>query len=54
MLGGLGIQELLVIFGILFFIFGAKKLPEIGKGIGQGIRELKSGLGEAFKDDDKV
>ena len=52
MLAGLGPQELLVIFGILVLLFGAKKIPEIGRGVGQGLFELKKGIGEAFKDVD--
>jgi len=38
---GLGIQELIVIFLIVMVLFGAKKLPEIGRGLGKGIREFK-------------
>jgi sec-independent protein translocase protein TatA len=38
--------HLLVIFGIALLVFGPKKLPELGKGIGAGIRALK----EAIKD----
>jgi sec-independent protein translocase protein TatA len=38
---GLGIQELIIIFLIIMVLFGAKKLPEIGKGLGKGIREFK-------------
>jgi sec-independent protein translocase protein TatA len=38
---GLGVQELIVIFLIIMVLFGAKKLPEIGKGLGKGIREFK-------------
>ena len=41
---GLGTQELLVILVIAFFIFGGKKLPEIGAGLGKGLRSFKSGL----------
>jgi len=44
MIGGLGVQELLVIFLILVLLFGASKLPQIGRGIGEGIRNFKSGL----------
>jgi sec-independent protein translocase protein TatA len=36
--------HLLVIFGIALLVFGAKKLPELGKGIGAGIRALKEGI----------
>jgi sec-independent protein translocase protein TatA len=38
---GLGVQELIVIFLIVMVLFGAKKLPEIGRGLGKGIREFK-------------
>jgi sec-independent protein translocase protein TatA len=41
---GLGTQELLIILGIALFIFGAKKLPEIGKGLGKSISEFKRGI----------
>ncbi len=39
--------HLLVILVIALFVFGPKKLPELGKGIGEGIRALKAGLHEA-------
>ena len=41
-----GIQELLVILLIIVVLFGATKLPALGKGLGQGIRNFKKGLGE--------
>lgn len=44
MIGGLGVQELLVIFLILVLLFGASKLPQIGRGLGEGIRNFKGGL----------
>jgi sec-independent protein translocase protein TatA len=37
-------QDMIVILIIAAFIFGAKKLPEIGKGLGKGIKEFKDGL----------
>jgi sec-independent protein translocase protein TatA len=39
--------HLLVILAVALFFFGPKKLPELGKGIGEGIRNFKSGLKEA-------
>lgn len=39
-------MHLLVIFIIALFIFGPKRLPELGKGLGDGIRALKEGLRE--------
>jgi sec-independent protein translocase protein TatA len=38
---GVGFQELMVIFLIVFLLFGAKALPEIAKGLGQAIRIFK-------------
>jgi len=43
-------MHLLVIFGIALLVFGPKKLPELGKGLGEGIRGFKS----AMKDEEKV
>ena len=43
---GLGAQELIIILAIAFFIFGAKRLPEFGKGLGQGIRSFKTAITE--------
>ena len=43
---GIGSQELIIIFLIAFFIFGAKRLPEMGKGLGQAIRGFKNAMEE--------
>lgn len=37
-------MHLVVIFGIALLVFGPKKLPELGKGIGEGIRGFKSAM----------
>jgi sec-independent protein translocase protein TatA len=42
-------MQLLVIFGIALLVFGPKKFPELGKGIGEGIRGFKSAMKEEEK-----
>ncbi|MGB6384285.1 MAG: twin-arginine translocase TatA/TatE family subunit [Terriglobales bacterium] len=37
-------MHLLIIFAIALLVFGPKKLPELGKGLGEGIRALKNGM----------
>lgn len=39
--GGIGAQELLLLFLIVLLLFGAKRLPEVGKSLGQGIRQFR-------------
>jgi sec-independent protein translocase protein TatA len=41
---GLGVPELLVILGICILLFGARRLPEIGSGLGKAIKGFRSGL----------
>ena len=48
-MGHIGLPELLIILMIIILIFGANRLPEIGKGIGKGIRNFK----DANKEDEK-
>ena len=43
---GIGLPELLVVFLVCLLLFGANRLPEIGRSLGEGIREFK----KAFKD----
>jgi sec-independent protein translocase protein TatA len=44
--GGLGGWEILLILGILLIFFGAKRIPELAKGLGKGIREFKNATNE--------
>ena len=46
MIGRLGLPELLIILFIIILIFGANRLPEIGRGIGKGIRNFKDSTRE--------
>ena len=50
MLPRLGIPELLVILFIIILIFGANRLPDIGRGIGKGIRNFKDATREGSND----
>ena len=45
-MGRIGIPELLVILFIVILIFGASRLPELGKGIGKGIKNFKDATKE--------
>jgi sec-independent protein translocase protein TatA len=40
-LGGIGMPELLVVLFLVILLFGAKKIPELARGLGKGIREFK-------------
>ena len=54
---GLGTTELLIIFGVLVLLFGAKKLPELARGSGRALRIFKAetkGLIDDDDDDDKT
>ena len=46
---GIGIPELIIILVIILLLFGASRLPEIGRGIGKGIKNFK----ESTKDEDR-
>jgi sec-independent protein translocase protein TatA len=51
-LGGIGFHELLFIFLLVLLLFGAKRLPEVGKNLGRGIREFKKATKEITSDVD--
>ena len=50
MFGSLGLPELLVILFIVILVFGASRLPRVGKGIGKGIRNFKSATKDGLSD----
>jgi sec-independent protein translocase protein TatA len=51
----IGLPELLVILVVAVFLFGGKKIPEVAKGLGEGIKNFKHALknDDEKKDDDK-
>ena len=52
-IGGLGTPELLVIAVVIFLLFGATRLPQLAKSLGQSKRAFKEGLDEGAKEDEK-
>jgi sec-independent protein translocase protein TatA len=50
MFGSLGLPELLILLAIVVLIFGVNKLPKLGKGLGEGIRNFK----DSVKSEDKT
>ena len=56
LLFGLGMQEILVIALIVLLLFGGKKIPELMKGLGKGVKSFKEGMNEVSditKDEEK-
>lgn len=45
-IGGLGMSEILLIALVILLFFGGKKIPELMKGLGKGVRSFKNGLNE--------
>lgn len=60
LLGGIGMQEILVIALVVLLLFGGKKIPELMKGLGKGVKSFKEGMngkddaGENGGDDAKL
>ncbi len=50
MFGSLGFPELLVILVIVILVFGTSRIPELGRGMGEGIRNFKKALKEGEED----
>ena len=50
----LGVPELIIIFLIIIVLFGASRLPQIGKGLGEGIRNFKRGMKEGEVSPDRL
>lgn len=52
-LGNLGTAEIIIIALVLLLLFGGKKIPELMRGIGKGVRNFKEGMNEIEKDINK-
>ncbi len=53
MIGGLGGPELIIVLVILVLLFGAKKIPELAKGLGTGMREFRKSSSGNYEVEDK-
>ena len=51
-IGSIGLQEVLLIALVILLFFGGKKIPELMKGLGKGIRSFKEGMNDIENDDD--
>ena len=49
----IGTTEILIILGVALLLFGSKKIPEIMRGLGQGIKNYKEGLKEGYTENKK-
>lgn len=49
-IGGIGMQEVLLIALVVLLFFGGRKIPELMKGIGKGVRSFKEGMKEVEED----
>ena len=49
---GIGVTELVILLVALLIIFGPKRLPEMGRSLGKGMREFKDSIGGKYDDDD--
>ena len=53
-IGGIGMQEVLLIVLVVLLVFGGKKIPELMKGIGKGVRSFKEGMNNVEKEIDEI
>lgn len=53
-IGGIGFQEILLIALIVLLFFGGKKIPEMMKGLGKGVKSFKEGMKEDNNSEDNI
>lgn len=53
LIGGIGLQEIIIVALIVLLLFGGKKIPELMKGMGKGVRSFKEGLNEINSENEK-
>lgn len=53
-IGGVGFQEILLIALVVLLFFGGKKIPELMKGLGKGVRSFKDGMNGKDDDNDTI
>ncbi|NQT34017.1 twin-arginine translocase TatA/TatE family subunit [bacterium] len=53
-MGHFGITEIVIIAGVVILLFGARKIPELMRGLGIGVKEFKSGLKDDVSEDDET
>lgn len=53
-IGGIGMQEVLLIALVVLLFFGGKKIPELMKGIGKGVRSFKEGMNNVEKEVEEI
>jgi len=53
LIGGIGLQEILLVALIILLFFGGKKIPELMKGLGKGVKSFKDGMKEEQTSDNE-
>ena len=53
-IGGIGMQEVLLIALVVLLFFGGKKIPELMRGLGKGVKSFKDGVNEAKEEINKA